>query len=128
MSGLPRLIADEAGLRGLTGQLAGAPAIAVDTESNAFFAYRQRVCLIQIADREQEWVVDPRAIADLAPLVTLLAAPNTVKVLHAAEGDILALRRDLSFGIAPVFDTMVAARYLGVRRFGLADLLHEHFG
>lgn len=108
--------------------LRDAPLIAVDTESNAFHAYRPRVCLIQIADRDHEWVVDPHAFATLAPLASLFTNPATLKVLHAAEGDIRVLRRDLGFGVAPVFDTMIAARILAYRRVGLADLLSEHFG
>lgn len=128
MTDLPRLIESDAALRELTRTLADAPLLAVDTESNAFYAYRQRVCLIQLSDGQQDWVVDPRAVNDLAPLAELLALPSVTKVLHAAEGDILALRRDLGFGIQPLFDTMIAARYLGVRRFGLADLLAELFG
>lgn len=127
MTGLPRLIETDTALRDVTTLLRSTPLLAVDTESNAFFAYRQRVCLIQLSDGVSEWAVDPRAITDLAPLAQLFREPAVTKILHAAEGDILALRRDLGFGIQPIFDTMVAARYLGVRRFGLADLLAELF-
>lgn len=127
MDRLPRLVDTPGELSATVAALGRGPLIAVDTESNAFHAYRPRVCLIQLADREREWAVDPRALADLAPLAELLNAPSVVKVLHAADGDILALRRDFGFGIAPVFDTMLAARILGVRRFGLADLLSAHF-
>ncbi len=128
MNRLPALVETPATLAVMAAHLRAQPLVAVDTESNAFHAYRQRVCLVQLADREREWAVDVRAIDDLTPLQDLFADAAVVKVLHAAEGDILALRRDLGFGIAPVFDTMVAARYLGRRRFGLADLLAEHFG
>jgi ribonuclease D len=128
MERLPRLVDTPAELDAMLAALRDAPLVAVDTESNAFHAYRPRVCLIQLADREREWAVDPRAFDDLSPLCELLNAANAVKVLHAAEGDIRVLRRDLEFGIAPVFDTMVAARVLAYRRVGLADLLAEHFG
>lgn len=128
MDRLPRLVDTPAELAAMVAALGTAPLIAVDTESNAFHAYRPRVCLVQLADREREWAVDTRALDDLTPLAHLLAAPGAVKVLHAAEGDILGLRRDFDIGITPVFDTMLAARILGYRRFGLADLLHEHFG
>ncbi|MBI2761395.1 MAG: HRDC domain-containing protein [Chloroflexi bacterium] len=127
MDRLPRLIDTPKELVAVTAALREEPLIAVDTESNAFHAYRPRVCLVQLADRGREWAVDPLALDDLTPLRDLLNAPGTVKVLHAAEGDILALRRDYDFGVAPVFDTMMAARALGRRRYGLADLLAEHF-
>lgn len=128
MDRLPRLVDTPAELAAMVTALRDAPLIAVDTESNGFHAYRPRVCLIQMADREREWAVDPVALRDLAPLREVLAAPHAVKVLHAAEGDILGLRRDCRFGITPIFDTMVAARVLGYRRFSLVDLLAEHFG
>lgn len=128
MERLPRLVDTPAELAVMLAALAPAPLIAVDTESNAFHAYRPRVCLIQLADREREWVVDPRAFDDLTPLGEILTDPHSLKVLHAAEGDIRALRRDFGFGVTPLFDTMVAARVLGWRRVGLADLLAEHFG
>jgi ribonuclease D len=128
MERLPRLVDSPAELDAMLSTLRDAPLIAVDTESNAFHAYRPRVCLIQIADREREWAVDPHAVDTLEPLGVLLNQPETVKVLHAAEGDIRVLRRDFGFGVTPVFDTMVAARILAYRRVGLADLLSEHFG
>lgn len=127
MDRLPRLVDTPAELSAMAAALCAAPLIAVDTESNAFHAYRTRVCLVQIADREREWAVDPRALDDLGPLGAVLNTPGSLKVVHAAEGDILGLRRDFGFGITPLFDTMLAARILGYRRFGLADLLAEHF-
>lgn len=128
MDRLPRLVDTADELDAMAAVLRDAPLIAVDTESNAFHAYRPRVSLIQVANREREWAVDPRALDDLAPIRRLLDDSRAVKVIHAAEGDILGLRRDFGFGIGPVFDTMLAARILGYRHFGLADLLAEHFG
>jgi len=127
MERLPRLVETPAQLAEMLADLRRAPLIAVDTESNAFHAYRPRVCLIQVADRAHEWVVDTKMLEDLAPLAELLNDPRHTKVLHAAEGDVLVLRRDFGWGIAPVFDTMIAARLLGIRRYGLADLLADLF-
>ncbi len=127
MERLPRLVETPAQLTEMLAELRQAPLIAVDTESNAFHAYRPRVCLVQVADRTQEWAVDAKTLEDLTPLAELLNDPRHTKVLHAAEGDILALRRDFGWGITPLFDTMVAARLLGIRRYGLADLLEELF-
>ena len=122
------LVDTPAALARLLSDLRPATLLAVDTESNAFHAYFPRVCLVQIGDGSREWVVDVRALDDLAPLGALLNEPASTKILHAADGDILGLRRDFGFGIAPVFDTMLAARLCGHRRFGLSDLLTEYFG
>ena len=121
------LVNDEGGLRAMVEALAHVPRIAVDTESNGFHAYRPRVCLVQVSDGKREWAVDMLAPINPAPLFALLCDRSVTKILHAAEGDILGLRRDHRTGIAPVFDTMLAARATGIRRYGLADLLAERF-
>ncbi|MFN8557199.1 MAG: hypothetical protein U0531_07565 [Dehalococcoidia bacterium] len=70
MDHLPRLVDTPAELTAMVATLREAPLIAVDTESNAFHAYRARLCLIQVADRRHEWAVDPRAFDDLPPCAT----------------------------------------------------------
>jgi ribonuclease D len=128
MHPLPRLVDTPGELAAMVETLADAPRIAVDTESNAFHAYRPRVCLIQIAAGGREWAVDTLALTEIGRLRDLLLDPAIEKVLHAAEGDILNLRRDFDTGIVNVFDTMLASRLLGYQRYGLADLLQQHFG
>jgi ribonuclease D len=128
MQPLPRLVDSPAELRAMVDALTGAPRIAVDTESNAFHAYRARVCLIQIAAGGRLWAVDTVALTDIGGLRELLLDPAVEKILHAAEGDLLNLRRDFDTGAVNLFDTMLAARLLGYPRYGLADLLQQHFG
>ena len=68
--------------------------IAVDTESNSLYAYRERVCLIQFSTHTDDYLVDPLAVADLSPLAPVFADPGIEKVFHAAEYDLLCLYRD----------------------------------
>ena len=49
-------------------------------------------------------------------------------MFHAAEGDIIGLRRDYQFEFTNLFDTMSAARSLGWPQVGLAAILDPHFG
>ncbi|MBI3244169.1 MAG: HRDC domain-containing protein [Chloroflexi bacterium] len=102
--------------------------IAVDTESNSLHAYRERVCLIQFSTIAADSIVDPLALPDLSPLATPLANPAIEKVFHAAEYDLICLRRDFGWKINSIFDTMVAARTLGWQQLGLAALLETYFG
>lgn len=104
------------------------PAVSVDTESNSLHAYYERICLIQFSTPDGDYVVDPLADIDLAPLGPLFAAPDIEKVFHAAEQDVAGMKRDFGFEFAGLFDTMWGARILGWPRVGLADLLEEHFG
>jgi ribonuclease D len=124
----PILVADEAGLSRLAGELSACGVVAVDTESNSLHAYRERVCLIQFSTATADYIVDPLAVADLSPLAPLFANPDQQKVFHAAEYDLLCLRRDYRFEFANIFDTMSAARTLGWPQVGLAAILGTHFG
>lgn len=108
--------------------LAKEPAIALDTESDSLYRYFYRVCLIQISTRRNDYLVDPLRLSDLTPLAACLADPKVEKIFHAAENDILLLKRDFGFTFANVFDTMLAARILGWPQVGLASLLQQHFG
>lgn len=124
----PLLIAEPGGLMALIQRLAAEPVIAVDTESNSLFAYREQVCLIQFSTPAQDYLLDPLTLPDLQALAPLFANPHQQKVFHAAEYDILCLKRDYGFEFANIFDTMVAARALGRPQVGLAPILETHFG
>ncbi len=102
--------------------------IAVDTESNSLFAYRERVCLIQIATPGQNYLIDPLRIPDMTVLAPILASPAIVKVFHAAEYDLICLKRDFHFGVRNIFDTMHASRMLGMKNLGLSAVLKEQLG
>jgi ribonuclease D len=124
----PHWIADAARLKTLVQTLAREPAVAVDTESNSLYAYREQVCLIQISIPANDYLVDPLAVPDLTPLATLFANPRQQKIFHAAEYDVICLKRDYGFEFDNLFDTMVAARTLGWSQVGLAALLEKYFG
>jgi ribonuclease D len=109
-------------------RLERAPVLAVDTEADSFYHYFHKCCLIQISDGAEVYLVDPLSVPRLDRLGEVLSSHAITKVLHAAEQDILYLRRDYGFGLAPVFDTMIAAQLLGLPQIGLAGLLLSHFG
>ena len=107
---------------------AGEPLLALDTESNSLYAYRERVCLIQLSTRQADFIIDPLAVEDLGPLGDLLADPRIEKVFHAAEYDVMCLKRDFGFQFDGLFDTMLAARICGSDQLGLANMLEAYFG
>jgi ribonuclease D len=124
----PELVTDDAALRRLLEHLGGEPRIAIDTEADSFFSYRERVCLIQVSTRAGDFVVDPLAPLDLGPFGRMLADPRRTKIFHDGEYDVLLLRREYGFGFAALFDTRVAAAALGYETVGLAAVLGQHFG
>jgi ribonuclease D len=129
-SALPpaQLIDDEDRMIQLAKALAAHPVVAVDTESNSLHAYRERVCLIQFSTPAVDYIVDPIRLSNLSALAPFFANPDQQKIFHAAEYDIICLRRDYHFEFANIFDTMSAARTLGWPQVGLAAILDAHFG
>ncbi|MCB0101676.1 MAG: ribonuclease D [Anaerolineales bacterium] len=114
-------------LEQLIQDLASQPRIAVDTESNSLHAFREKVCLIQFTSPKADYLVDPLALSDLTMLAPIFADPKIEKVFHAAEYDLICLRRDFGFSFANLFDTMHAARVLGYPAVGLDKLLGDKF-
>ncbi|MCB9110980.1 MAG: ribonuclease D [Anaerolineales bacterium] len=115
-------------LRTMVQDLAAQSRVAVDTESNSLHAFREQVCLVQFSSKKEDYLVDPLAIDDLSPLSPIFSNPNIEKIFHAAEYDLICLRRDFHFDFSNLFDTMHAARVLGYPAVGLDKLLGDKFG
>ena len=109
-------------------ELHSAPRLALDTERNGRFAYRERICLIQIADDRHTWLLDPLSVPDLSALGGLLADPAILKTLHGCEEDIRYFHGDFGFAVRNLFDTGMAARFAGVTRPNLGAVLEEFCG
>ncbi|MBN1890166.1 MAG: ribonuclease D [Thermoflexales bacterium] len=124
----PTLITRQASLDEMLARLLDEPAVAVDTESDSMYVYREKVCLVQFSIPTCDYLLDPLSGLDMAPLGSLFADPRVEKVFHAAEYDVLCLKRDEGFEFRNLFDTMWAARVLGWPRLGLASILEERFG
>ena len=110
-------------LQHLVEKLLKEPIIAVDTESNSLFAYQEQVCLIQFSTRKSDFLVDPLALQNLEILAPVFSEPGIEKVFHAAEYDLICLKRDFGFEFSNLFDTMVASRILGREAVGLGSIL-----
>jgi ribonuclease D len=124
----PAIWVDKPGIFNLmVADLSAQSRIAVDTESNSLHAYREQVCLMQFSTSEKDYVVDPLALEDHSPLAPIFNNPEIEKIFHAAEYDLICLRRDFGFEFSNLFDTMHAARVLGYQFVGLDSLLAEKF-
>ncbi len=109
-------------------QLGRARVIGVDTESDSFHHYREKVCLVQISDQHTDFVVDPLRVPDMGPLGDVFANRDICKVFHGADYDIVSLKRDFGVKMHNIFDTMISAQFLALPRVGLADLIHTWWG
>ncbi len=124
------MVTDPHGLAGLVERLSREQCIVIDTESNSFHRFPDRVCLVQIAAKGRAWVIDPLEMTtdDVAPLGALMANPDVEKVIHAASNDVRVLDKEWSFRVANVFDTSIAAQFCGMRRVGLDSVLLDALG
>src|SRR5438445_1506622 len=131
------LVATDARLAELLKQIEAAYRVAIDIEADSLHSYREKLCLLQIsapatASPEgfrrscNDFIVDPLAGLDLEPLRRALE-PKEI-VLHGADYDLRMMRRGLNFTAQRIFDTMIAARLLGIREFSLAALVKRYFG
>jgi ribonuclease D len=120
------LIASAAQLAELLKKFERHDRIALDTEADSLHCYREKLCLIQISLSAHDYIVDPLEDVDLTPLSTALIGKEIV--LHGADFDLRLLRRSLNFTATRIFDTVIAARLLGIRQFSLAALVESYFG
>jgi ribonuclease D len=122
------LVKDRSNLNRIAARLEREMAIGVDLEADSMFHYQEKVCLIQISTPLQDILVDPLSLDDLSPLSPVFGDPNIRKVFHGADYDIRSLYRDFDIEVNSLFDTQIAARFLGIRETGLAHLLKENLG
>lgn len=123
---LPPLIEDPVELQRLIDQLADEPAVALDTEFHRERTYFPKVALVQLAWPGGVALVDPLAV-DLGPLARLLDSDTEI-VLHAADQDLEVL--ELACGTIParIYDTQVAAGFLGMATPSLAAVCDRFVG
>lgn len=124
----PTLVQDRGAAEQLLEDLAGHREIAVDTEADSFYCYREKVCLVQFTVEDRDYLLDPLAEdVDLGAFGPIFADPSKTKIFHDGEYDILTLKRDYDFEFAGLFDTRVAAAALGMEAPGLAAVLKHRF-
>jgi ribonuclease D len=121
-----RWVATDAGLAETIESLVDEPAYAVDTEFHRERSYFPRVALVQLAGPAGIALVDPLAV-DLAPLARLLDGPG-IAVLHASQQDLEVLTRACGTIPSTLFDTQLAAGFLGHSSPALVNLLASELG
>jgi ribonuclease D len=123
---MDKYINNQQDLAALCEELAGSPWLALDTEFIREKTYYPQLCLIQVGAPGSLACIDTLAIKALSPFFQLLADPGSVKVFHAAGQD-LEIFYHLNASLpGPVFDTQLAAAFLGHgEQIGYANLVKE---
>ena len=100
--------------------------LAIDTEADSLHAYPEKVCLIQVSTTAGDRLIDPLAKMDINPFLDALVGRELI--FHAADYDLRLLRKHHDFAPTEIFDTMLAARLLGEKQFGLGALVEKFLG
>jgi len=108
--------------------LVPASRMAIDIEADSLYHYFEKVCLIQISTDRETFILDPLAVKDLSAIEPIMADAAVEKVFHAANYDLFCLRRDYNFSFKNLFDTHVAAQFMGYEQLGLDALLEKLMG
>ena len=110
--------------------------IGIDTEFMSEGRYRALLCLVQIAVDDpgngsvpRISLIDSLNAVDITPLAQLLADPAIEVVLHAGRQDVAILRRAWNTEITNIFDTQLAAGFVGASaQTGYGNLLGAMLG
>jgi ribonuclease D len=130
--GPPEIVTTESALATLVDELSEVPRYALDTEFHRERTYWPRLALVQVAWWSQPEgyprvaLVDPLAV-DPAPLAKVLDGPG-VMVAHAASQDLEVLGRACHLLPGRLFDTQIAAGFLGYGSASLASLVERFLG
>lgn len=109
-------------------RLAGARLVGADTEAAGYHRYVDRVCLLQLSTRSETFVIDTLEVHDLRPLAPIFGDPQVEMVFHDGDYDLRLLNRDFGAVVRGLFDTKIAAQFLGERTPGLAAVVEKYLG
>lgn len=114
------------GLDEVVAALSGQSRYALDTEFHREHSYWPDPALIQIAWADRIALIDPLAV-DPGPLARVIGG-DAVMVAHAADQDLEVLHRATGAAPSRIFDTQIAARFLGPDTPSLAALCERELG
>ena len=118
------IINNQSKLANLVAHLAAASVFAIDIETVDWWnRHQERIALIQIAFPTQRGikvvVIDALGELDLKTLGAPLESTSTTKIIHNAAFDATRLFNHYQFKVAPIHDTMLAARRNGEKTCSL---------
>ncbi len=123
------IITDDTSLFGMCVLFEKSESIAIDTEYVRESTYYPQASLVQISDGTVHVLLDIMALRDLHPLRKLLALPTITKVIHSYEQDLMLLECIACPIKESLFDTQMAAAFLGFgRMISYQDLVRESLG
>lgn len=112
--GSATLITTDQALQELIEHLRSVGRFGYDSEFIGELTYVPKLCLIQVASPERIALIDPLVDLDLDPFWGLIADPSIEKIVHAGQQDLEPIVRHLDRAPANIFDTQIAAGFIGL--------------
>ncbi len=119
-----RWVATETDLAEVVKEAKEIGAVAVDTEFHRERSYYPKLALVQARIGDLIFLIDPLDL-DLSPLEEIFVDERIKFVFHASEQDLEILERAVGARPIQLFDTQVAAGFLGISHASLGALLHQ---
>lgn len=110
----------DAALRDFVVASVGCGQYSIDTEFHREKTYFPRLALVQVRARDVTALIDPLAV-DMALMRPLLEGDD-LAVLHAAQQDLDVLAQSIGFVPARIYDTQLAAGFIGYSSPSLVNL------
>lgn len=107
-------------------RIAASRYLGIDTESDSLYSYYEKICLVQIACEHNIYLLDTLKV-DISSLKEAFENPNIRKIFHSAESDIPLIKTKIDCAFSNIFDVMMAAKYLGIKKCGLNNLIEKFF-
>ncbi len=110
----------DAVLRDFVSASVGCGQYSIDTEFHREKTYFPRLALVQVRARDLTALIDPLAV-DMSLMRPLFEGPD-LAVLHAAQQDLDVLTQSIGFVPARIYDTQLAAGFVGYSSPSLVNL------
>ena len=108
------IVTDQPQLDAACKRLAEEACFAFDTEFVAEETYERHVCLIQVATQSYCALIDPLDGLDVSPFWNLVVSDACQKIVHSGAEDIAICWAQCNKPPANVFDTQIAAGFVGL--------------
>lgn len=123
------MVTTEEQLKAALAELEGAQRVSLDIESDSFYHYDERVCIVTISSERKNYIIDALALGEAArALQSLVARKDRPLLMHSANNDVLALKKAYRFEFGLIQDTALACTLLNYAQTSLAHLAESFLG
>lgn len=94
-------------------------------ESN-LHRYGLHLCLIQICDGADIYLIDPIAIKDISPLKEIFEERSITKIMCACDFDVKLLKETKGIKLFNIFDVHYGAKAVGIEKLSLGNIVETY--